>query len=82
MCVGYPVLKQKVEFKRGGRCANKGDWTKFVMNTKVRITNSQKGKNHFSLSLSPQASQNEECLDVVHFITKWCGQPLNPAHTF
>ena len=37
-CVGYPVLKQKVEFKRGGRCANKGDWTKFVMNTKVRIT--------------------------------------------
>uniref|UniRef100_A0A1X7UB13 IF140/IFT172/WDR19 TPR domain-containing protein n=1 Tax=Amphimedon queenslandica TaxID=400682 RepID=A0A1X7UB13_AMPQE len=62
MCVGYPVLKQKVEFKRGGRCANKGDWTKFVMNTK--------------------ASQNEECLDVVHFITKWCGQPLNPAHTF
>ncbi|XP_019854623.1 PREDICTED: intraflagellar transport protein 172 homolog isoform X2 [Amphimedon queenslandica] len=59
---GYPVLKQKVEFKRGGRCANKGDWTKFVMNTK--------------------ASQNEECLDVVHFITKWCGQPLNPAHTF
>ena len=51
MCVGYPVLKQKVEFKRGGRCANKGDWTKFVMNTKVRITNSQKKEKSF-LSLS------------------------------
>ncbi len=32
---GYPVLRHKVEFKRGGRCANKEDWNKFIMATKV-----------------------------------------------
>jgi intraflagellar transport protein 172 len=31
---GYPVLRHKVEFKRG-RCANKEDWNKFIMATKV-----------------------------------------------
>ena len=32
---GYPVLRHKVQFKRGGRCANKEDWNKFVTVTKV-----------------------------------------------
>ena len=32
---GYPVLRHKVDFKRGGRCANKEDWNKFIMATKV-----------------------------------------------
>lgn len=33
---GYPVLRHKVEFKRGALCANKEDWNKFIMATKVR----------------------------------------------
>ena len=33
--IGYPVLRHKVEFKRGGCCANKEDWNKFVMAAKV-----------------------------------------------
>jgi intraflagellar transport protein 172 len=36
---GYPVLKQKVEFKKEGRCANKDDWSKFIMNAKVSRDN-------------------------------------------
>ena len=32
---GYPVLRQKVEFRVGGRCANKEDWNKFIMALKV-----------------------------------------------
>jgi intraflagellar transport protein 172 len=59
---GYPVLKQKVEFKKEGRCANKDDWSKFIMNAKT--------------------TQNENCLDIIRFLNKWCGQPLNPAHSF
>ena len=35
---GYPVLRHKVEFKRGGRSANKEDWNKFIMATKVGNT--------------------------------------------
>ena len=35
---GYPVLKNKLEFKRPGKAANKDDWNKFLMATKVRIT--------------------------------------------
>jgi intraflagellar transport protein 172 len=33
--IGYPVLRHKVEFKRGGCCANKEDLNKFVMAAKV-----------------------------------------------
>ena len=33
--LGYPVLKQKVEFKKKGKCANRTDWSKFIMNIKV-----------------------------------------------
>ena len=33
--LGYPVLRHKVEFKRGGCCANKEDLNKFVMAAKV-----------------------------------------------
>lgn len=36
MVTGYPVLRHKVEFKRGERCANKEDWNKFIMATKVK----------------------------------------------
>ena len=32
---GYPVLRNKLEFKRPGRAANKDDWNKFLMATKV-----------------------------------------------
>ena len=35
LCSGYPVLKQKVDFKKGGHCVNRTDWTKFFMSTKV-----------------------------------------------
>lgn len=38
---GYPVLRQKVEFKKGSRCANKPDWNKFVMATKVECIMSE-----------------------------------------
>ena len=34
---GYPVLRQKVEFRVGGRCANKEDWNKFIMALKVSL---------------------------------------------
>ena len=33
---GYPVLRNKLEFKRPGKAANKDDWNKFLMATKVR----------------------------------------------
>ncbi|KAF6020017.1 IFT172 [Bugula neritina] len=32
---GYPVLKNKLEFKRPGKAANKDDWNKFLMAVKV-----------------------------------------------
>ncbi len=32
---GYPVLRNKLEFKHPGRAANKDDWNKFLMATKV-----------------------------------------------
>ncbi|XP_015754892.1 PREDICTED: intraflagellar transport protein 172 homolog [Acropora digitifera] len=32
---GYPVLRNKMEFKRPGKAANKEDWNKFIMATKV-----------------------------------------------
>ena len=36
MCVsGYPVLRNKVEFKNTSKVANKDDWNKFLMATKV-----------------------------------------------
>ena len=33
---GYPVLRNKMEFKNPGKVANKDDWNKFLMATKVR----------------------------------------------
>lgn len=33
--LGYPVLRNKIEFKRPGKAANKEDWNKFIMATKV-----------------------------------------------
>jgi intraflagellar transport protein 172 len=32
---GYPVLRNKVEFKKANKAANKDDWNKFAMATKV-----------------------------------------------
>ena len=32
---GYPVLRNKIEFKRPNFAANKDDWNKFLMATKV-----------------------------------------------
>lgn len=32
---GYPVLRNKMEFKNPGKVANKDDWNKFLMATKV-----------------------------------------------
>ncbi|KAL4649200.1 hypothetical protein GN956_G7681 [Arapaima gigas] len=32
---GYPVLRNKIEFKRPGKAANKDDWNKFLMATKT-----------------------------------------------
>lgn len=32
---GYPVLRNKLEFKNPGKVANKDDWNKFAMTTKV-----------------------------------------------
>uniref|UniRef100_A0A8C2G8A1 Intraflagellar transport protein 172 homolog n=1 Tax=Cyprinus carpio TaxID=7962 RepID=A0A8C2G8A1_CYPCA len=32
---GYPVLRNKIEFKRPGMAANKDDWNKFLMATKT-----------------------------------------------
>lgn len=37
ICSGYPVLRNKMEFKRPGKAANKEDWNKFIMATKVRL---------------------------------------------
>ena len=33
--LGYPVLRNKIDFKKPGRAANKDAWNKFVMATKV-----------------------------------------------
>lgn len=35
MLLGYPVLRNKLEFKNPGKVANKDDWNKFAMTTKV-----------------------------------------------
>ena len=32
---GYPVLRNIIEFKKTGKAANKEDWNKFSMTTKV-----------------------------------------------
>ena len=32
---GYPVLRNKMDFKNPGKVANKDDWNKFLMATKV-----------------------------------------------
>ena len=32
---GYPVLRNKVDFKRPAKAANKEDWNKFLMATKM-----------------------------------------------
>ena len=32
---GYPVLRNKIEFKKTEKAANKEDWNKFTMATKV-----------------------------------------------
>jgi Trk-type K+ transport system membrane component len=34
---GYPVLNNKMEFKAPGKVANKDDWNKYLMATKVCI---------------------------------------------
>lgn len=34
---GYPVLRNKIDFKRPGKAANKEDWNKFIMATKVGL---------------------------------------------
>lgn len=33
---GYPILRNKIEFKRPGKAANKDNWNKFLMAIKVR----------------------------------------------
>ena len=35
--LGYPVLRNKIELKRPGKAANKEDWNKFIMATKVSL---------------------------------------------
>ena len=40
---GYPVLRHKIEFK-DGKCANKEDWNKFVMASKVQIIIGQRAQ--------------------------------------
>ncbi|CAL8391867.1 unnamed protein product [Arctogadus glacialis] len=35
---GYPVLRNKMDFKAPGKASNKDDWNKFLMATKVRHT--------------------------------------------
>jgi len=39
VAAGYPVLRNKLEFKRPGRAANKDDWNKFLMATRVCVLN-------------------------------------------
>ena len=33
--IGYPVLRNGMEFKKSGKAANKEDWNKFSMSAKV-----------------------------------------------
>jgi len=35
LCTGYPVLQNKIEFKKPNRCANKEDWNKMLVAVKV-----------------------------------------------
>lgn len=41
---GYPILRNKIEFKRPGKAANKDNWNKFLMAIKVREGLSPKGQ--------------------------------------
>lgn len=41
---GYPILRNKIEFKRPGKAANKDNWNKFLMAIKVREGQSPKGQ--------------------------------------
>lgn len=36
LITGYPILRNKIEFKRPGKAANKDNWNKFLMAIKVR----------------------------------------------
>lgn len=48
---GYPVLRNKVELSPVGKAANKEDWNKFLMATKVRTCREAGG---FLLSNKPE----------------------------
>ena len=40
---GYPILRNKIEFKRPGKAANKDNWNKFLMAVKVRAEDMKGG---------------------------------------
>lgn len=79
---GYPVLKHKVDFKKPGHCANKEDWNKFVMATKVCQLKVLIVLPPASEHLSMQVSRTEECVDVWKFLSKWCGAANTPSYSF
>lgn len=84
---GYPVLRSKMEFSSVGKVANKEDWNKFLMATKVR-TDSVAEASGTSLVLTVklmtgwlvfllQTSHSPECQDVLKFLGQWCGGPAS-----
>lgn len=51
---GYPVLRNKIEFKKTEKAANKEDWNKFTMATKVLIPISIFiGDNKYEYTIQP-----------------------------
>lgn len=46
---GYPILRNKIEFKRPGKAANKDNWNKFLMAIKVRAGDLQGGAGRAAL---------------------------------
>uniref|UniRef100_A0A2K5S7U6 Intraflagellar transport protein 172 homolog n=1 Tax=Cebus imitator TaxID=2715852 RepID=A0A2K5S7U6_CEBIM len=72
LITGYPILRNKIEFKRPGKAANKDNWNKFLMAIKFLS----------SSSICSQTSHSPVCQDVLKFISQWCGGLPSTSFSF
>lgn len=67
---GYPILRNKIEFKRPGKAANKDNWNKFLMAIKVRKGVSRKGQQLGMGWEAPQVGLSERQNQTLRLILR------------
>lgn len=77
---GYPVLRNKVEFSPVGKAANKDDWNKFLMATKVR-SDWQAGKILYRLLIQAILRKTENPEGARHLLNCSTWVELENCHT-